>query len=152
MHVQAQSRPPTTLSPHLYCGWCWLSRKIQPFPRLTDDSVGLSVTGNTMPCSLHQLLRKFPKLTQTLQSPQHDIFYHIRTAGPAILQRYLWLDPTKRLMAPTLCVVRWTVHSCVLYQYVMPGSEAVFRVIEVKIHDAFSVSCSQRMFYQARKI
>ncbi len=84
--------------------------------RLTDDSTGLSVTGNTMPCSLQclshlpsasscrytELLRKFPdltNLTRTHQSPPHDIMHHIKTTGPATFQRYRRLDTTKRKFA-----------------------------------------------------
>ncbi len=84
--------------------------------RLSDGTIGLSVTGNTIPCSLHclshlpstsscqytDLLRKFPdltNLTRTRQSPPHDIMYHIKTTGPATFQRYRGLDPTKRKIA-----------------------------------------------------
>ncbi len=61
---------------------------------LTDDSTGLSVTGNTIPCLFHclshlpfpspcpstALLRKYPNLTnvtRTRDSPPHDFVHRI---------------------------------------------------------------------------
>ncbi len=106
---------------------------------LTDDSTGLSVTGNTIPCSFQclshlpspsscpysALLRKYPNLmnvTRTRDSPPHDVVHHIRTTGPASFQRYRRRAPTKKRIAQTefehmmeLGIVRpsdskWTSH------------------------------------------
>ncbi len=85
---------------------------------LTDDSTGLSVTGNTIPCSFQclshlpspspcpytALLRKYPNLTnltRTRDSPPHDVVHHIRMTCPASFQRYRRLDPTKKRIAQT---------------------------------------------------
>ncbi len=85
---------------------------------LTDDSTGLSVTGNTIPCTFQCLshlpspspcpytamLRKYPILTnvtRTRDSPPHDVAHHIRTTGLASFHRYRRLDPPKKRIAQT---------------------------------------------------
>ncbi len=54
-------------------------------------------------CILHLLRRvdtwKFPDLINLNQSPPHDIMHHIITIGPATIQRYRQLDPTKKKIA-----------------------------------------------------
>ncbi len=83
---------------------------------LTDDSTGLSVTGNTIPCSFrclshlpspplcpyNALLRKYPNLTnvtRTRVSPRHGAVLQIRTTDPASFQRYRRLVSTKKRIA-----------------------------------------------------